>query len=458
LLHTRLEVSEYLPAIFASAPGVAHRKRARHRKVIKMVSTLYTPINTRKLRYTGDAMAAFKANKLDDTQHECKICTINGVTETNGDGLLKRIRIVHEHLNRPPVKVDETNRNIGKYPLTSDLSPWVHELMLNHQPDESVLEFVKPFSAQFHAAIDKERIFSSGLHNLDLVEFTYRVTLEVGAEILLAADATDDPIELQRGLHTSAAASDDQFYSWGRLLMGLECDPPIIGMFPVYLMMCQAFTSEPNPTRTDYVYAALTGTDWAKGKNQFSDRLLAFEKLARSSVPDLNDIESGQDRSYWRIAHAYLSSMNECENSRLLKTPRKAAINHQLRHDLIIAMRGLDTIGTAYMCSDGAAWIDNPGMDSLVGAALPNDVMDLHTDIWTGETRNTIRLLYPEGLSINQAMKSMGIYLSAQLCEVFRGHQRARFGNREDGRVASTSPPYSFCRARHRRIFETMDT
>jgi hypothetical protein len=40
---------------------------------------------------------------------------------------------------------------------------------------------------------------------------------------------------------------------------------------------------------------------------------------------------------------------------------------------------------------------------------------------------------------------------------LYRGHHRARFGNREDGRVAATSPPYSFCRAQHRRIFETLE-
>lgn len=44
------------------------------------------------------------------------------------------------------------------------------------------------------------------------------------------------------------------------------------------------------------------------------------------------------------------------------------------------------------------------------------------------------------------------------LCELFRGHKRARMEHREDGRIAATSAPYSFCRARHRRIFETMET
>lgn len=83
--------------------------------------------------------------------------------------------------------------------------------------------------------------------------------------------------------------------------------------------------------------------------------------------------------------------------------------------------------------------------------------MDLHTDIWTGETRNLLRLLYPSDLSIAQALQTMSSLLSGMLCEVFRGHRRARMCGREDGRISSASPPYSFSRARHRRIFETLE-
>jgi hypothetical protein len=120
-------------------------------------------------------------------------------------------------------------------------------------------------------------------------------------------------------------------------------------------------------------------------------------------------------------------------------------------------VRAFDTIGSAYMARDGAAFLDNAGMDSLLGSALPNNVMDLHTDIFTGETRNFLRLLYPSGLSIEEAMRTASIILSSMLCKIFRGHHRARLQNREDRRVSSTSPPYSFSRARHRRIFEMLE-
>lgn len=149
--------------------------------------------------------------------------------------------------------------------------------------------------------------------------------------------------------------------------------------------------------------------------------------------------------------------MNGTENARSFKSPRTAAIKHDIHPDQVILARAFDTIGSAFMCRDGAAWLDDEGMDSLIGSGVPNDVMDLHTDILTGETRNLLRLLYAPCQTIDQALSINSTILSSMLCEVFRGHHRAWKHNREDGRISSTSPAYSFSRARHRRIFETME-
>ncbi|KAJ5578355.1 uncharacterized protein N7459_007319 [Penicillium hispanicum] len=422
-----------------------------------MAATAVNMINTRKMRYTGEGMAALKSSDVH------KRLQSHGANDDSSShnmihdkSFSDRAWVESEHTSHPP-KVAESGRNIGHYPLTSGLADWASNALAKYQPDSQTKDFIKPFAQYFHEAVDKERKVSTGLHNLDIVELTYQLTLEVGAAVLLAADKTDDPVSLESEFHSSKAASDDHFTSWGKLLTGLECDPPIIALFPIYLMMCQSFTFEPTSLQADYVYSALTGVDWAQGNNKFSDRLAAFDKLAHSVVPNLDDMASGQDRSFWRIAHAYVRAMNQCENSRSFATPRSAAISHNLDHDLIIAMRALDTIGSAYMCSDGAAWLDRAGIDSLTGSGLANDVMDLHTDIKTGETRNLLRLLYPSGLSIEQSMQTVSTILSGELSELFRGHHRARFGGREDGRVAATSPPYSFCRARHRHIFATME-
>ncbi|UNI23587.1 hypothetical protein JDV02_009397 [Purpureocillium takamizusanense] len=409
-------------------------------------------IDVRKMRYTGPALAAFKAFTNDSHEH------MNGSCEqtTEEATSIERPWTTTE-CQRPPAEVPSSGRNIGSYPLTSELSPWVRSAIAKYRPSKETEELVKPFAAWFHDLIDEERRSSSGLHDLNLIELAYQLTLEVGAALLLAADNTDCPVSIQNEYHSSKAANDEHFTAWGKLLTGLDCDPPIIVLFPFYLMMCQAFTLEPNTQQADYVYSALTGVDWAKGKDEFNDRLKAFEDLARAAVPELDDGRSGQDRSFWRITQGYVRAMNNCENTRTFKTPRKARIDHDLDHDLIIAVRGIDTIGSAYMCSDGASWFDNAGIDSLIGSGLANDVMDLDIDIKTGETRNLLRLLYPDGLTLKESMRTMSTILSGQLCEYFRGHRRARLGGREDGRVAATSPAYSFCRSRHRRIFATLE-
>ena len=410
-------------------------------------------INTRKMRYTGSAISALKAggpNLVEDVDES------HNITKESA-AFSKRSWSSRGTETHSPKLTDQLLHKIGNYPLTTNLASWVVDAFVKYKPTQEALNLVRPFSADFHELLETERASSTGFHDLNLVELTYQISLEAGGELLLAATKNGDPVETQVEFHSSRAARDDHFAPWGLLLTGLECQPPIIAQFPFYLMMCQSFSFETDSSQVDYVYSALTGVDWAKGKNVFSDKFRDFEKRARAAVAGLDDKISGQDRSFWRISLGYLAAMNDCENAREFTTPKKAAIDHDMDPDLVMAVRGFDTIGSAYQCTDGAAFLDNPGMDSLIGSALPNDVMDLHTDINTGETRNLLRLLYPSGFTIDQSIQSMSTILSGMLCELFRGHKRARFGNREDGRIAATSPAYSFCRARHRRIFETLE-
>lgn len=95
------------------------------------------------------------------------------------------------------------------------------------------------------------------------------------------------------------------------------------------------------------------------------------------------------------------------------------------------------------------------GFGSLLGSIVPNDVMDLHTDIKTGETRNILRLLYAPSLTLPEAMRSVSTILSGHLCELLRG--RARAHDRNDGRIAAASSAYSCSRALHRRLFEVLE-
>jgi len=48
-----------------------------------------------------------------------------------------------------------------------------------------------------------------------------RVTLEVAAAVLLAADATDDSFVMEDEIHSSRAGGDDELAPWGQLLTGL---------------------------------------------------------------------------------------------------------------------------------------------------------------------------------------------------------------------------------------------
>lgn len=174
---------------------------------------------------------------------------------------LNRVWDINKSETRPPQPAP--GRHIGTYALTTNLAPWVKKAIEHYKPTDEVLELVKPFAADIHETLDQERKASHGLRDLNATELTYQCTLEISAAVLLAADATDDPVELQLDLHASRAGGDDHFASWGKLLTKLDCDPPIIVQLAFYLLMCQSFTFEPNWHREDYVYAALTGVDWA---------------------------------------------------------------------------------------------------------------------------------------------------------------------------------------------------
>lgn len=175
-----------------------------------------------------------------------------------------RVWLENAQQTRPPQAA--TGRHIGTYALTTALSSWVRDAIAGYRPTATVLDLVAPFAAELHGVFEAERRASTGLHDIDAVELTYQFAVEVGAAVLLAADAADDPVDLSRHaqLHASRAGGDDHFASWGRLLTGLDCDPPIIVQFPFYLMMCQSFTFEPIGYREDYIYSALTGVDWVR--------------------------------------------------------------------------------------------------------------------------------------------------------------------------------------------------
>ncbi|PHH66014.1 hypothetical protein CDD81_539 [Ophiocordyceps australis] len=413
-------------------------------------------IDTGKMRYSAEALAALESSNINNSLQKYG----DGIESTSNHidyAELLSDRPWYGDKQTPRLQPAVGARKLGHFPLTSSLAPWVRNALMKYRPDSEVLKLVAPYAQELHETVEKERAASSGLHDFDVIEYTYQAALEISAAVLLAANATDDPGIANAEVHSSKAAQDDHFIPWGRFLTGLDLDPPLISMLPVNLLTCHAFTFCQDPQREDYVWSALTAIDWARGKDKFGQRLASCEARIQHCVPKLNDAESMQDRSYWRISVAYLRAMGQCENCQQFKAPRRAAIRHNLDLDLIMAMRSFDSIGIAFMSNDGAAWMDNEGVDSLIASGLSNDIMDLHTDIQTGETRNLLRLLYPDGLDMKQAIQSVSTILSGMLCDVFRAHQRARFGEREDGRLSVSSAPYSFSRSRHRRLFSVIE-
>ncbi|QDS70030.1 hypothetical protein FKW77_003813 [Venturia effusa] len=270
------------------------------------------------MSYATHAMAAPQV-ELDGHHHSCNFCIDKDLI--HGDDAYS-IRQWFQASDRArisiPVIVAPTERNIGEYPRISDLSFWVKKAMATFRPNSELLDRVKPFSQELHNTMGAERKISTGLHDLDLIELAYSmssrltvavtampttqltggfcgITLEVAVAVILAADATDRPIEVEHSLHSSRVGGYEAFEPWDKLLTGLKCDPPILAQFPFFLMVAQAFTLKANPGQEHYVYTTLMGLDGAKANSKSSDKFASFVEHARATVPKLNDKISGHD-------------------------------------------------------------------------------------------------------------------------------------------------------------------
>lgn len=127
--------------------------------------------NTKSMRYTGKAMKAFKTSDQYDAAHECGFCNATRVISTEKPYEIPD-RAWNDAEHRPPAR--SLRQNIGTYPLTSELAPWVQNAVSAFVPDNRVLQLVKPYSERLHRVFDAERMSSSGLHDLNLIERTYQ--------------------------------------------------------------------------------------------------------------------------------------------------------------------------------------------------------------------------------------------------------------------------------------------
>jgi hypothetical protein len=128
-------------------------------------------INTKIMRYTGKAMQAFDASDQYDNTHKCSFCDTTCTTSTTkACDFSGRVWNYMEH-RLPAVTL---RQSIGTYPRTSKLAPWVQNAMSKFEPDSRVLQLVKPYSEKLHMVFDAERMSSSGLHDLDLIERIYQ--------------------------------------------------------------------------------------------------------------------------------------------------------------------------------------------------------------------------------------------------------------------------------------------
>ncbi|KAI0527852.1 hypothetical protein F5B22DRAFT_7045 [Xylaria bambusicola] len=336
-----------------------------------------------------------------------------------------------------------------------ELAQWVQRALEGYTPTEEVCAFPTPHLDLLSEEEGSEMKNGSGQQGLRTYLMTKIKAFQISLHILLKANKTDDPVDWSRDLHSSNAARDDHMIPWCELLVGETCKTPILGLFPFYLLLCKAYSGGEKllDDQINYKFSMMSGVDWFDRDDKSSEMFHEFSKELESTLywkPNIDD-------SYWRIANAYLATMARCEMEKQSQAGKAAGIDHGLPDEVVVAARAFDGITDVYMASSSGMYYDDEGVGSFIGTALANDVFDLHTDILTRETRNLIRLLAPKSQNIDQALDFASSLLSSILCEFHRGYARLKQSKRGDGGVAFASPAYGMGRARHRRVFQTVE-
>lgn len=82
-------------------------------------------INVRKMRYTGEAMAALKTSDYNSRPHKHASCKDGTPFSTAQEAAFANRSWIVRGCEPYAAESPESGRNIGPYPLTSTLSPWV---------------------------------------------------------------------------------------------------------------------------------------------------------------------------------------------------------------------------------------------------------------------------------------------------------------------------------------------
>ncbi|KAG0248906.1 hypothetical protein BGZ95_007792, partial [Linnemannia exigua] len=183
---------------------------------------------------------------------------------------------------------------------------------------------------------------------------------------------------------------------WGRLITGIELDPPLLSLIPLYGYAVAVLLDAPKAPKEVYAAPVLTGSDWGLWDQEdvqpeASGYRNTCAVIARA-VAALDDVDMQEiGKSLPIIAFidrtSHLSKLHDGQ-----PTAQEVKIATTMSVDEILLFRAVDSTAMGYLPAAMPLVFDDSMVAGLIMSGLINDIYDLATDVVSGERRNALRL------------------------------------------------------------------
>ncbi|KAF9274932.1 hypothetical protein BGZ68_000231 [Mortierella alpina] len=242
---------------------------------------------------------------------------------------------------------------------------------------------------------------------------------------------------------------------WGRLITGIELDPPLLSLIPLYGYAVAVLLDAPKAPKEVYAAPVLTGSDWGlwdQGDTQPESSgyrntcaMIARAVAALDDV-DVQDIGKSLPIIAFIDRTSHLSKVHEER-----PTAQEVKIATTMSVDEILLFRAVDSTAVGYLPAGMPLVFDDSMVAGLIMSGLINDFYDLANDVVSGERKNALRL-FPWADDYDACLAQMSGIVQAMIVEI-RELRGTHGGHVHPGAgLAVASFAYSLSRSKERGV------
>ncbi|KAF9948252.1 hypothetical protein BGZ72_009804 [Mortierella alpina] len=246
---------------------------------------------------------------------------------------------------------------------------------------------------------------------------------------------------------------------WGRLITGIELDPPLLSLIPMYGYAVTVLVGAPKVPKEAYAAPVLTGSDWGLWDQEDTQtKASGYRNTCTVIARAIANLEDGDMRDIGKslpiIAFTdRMCKLSEVHDERPIVQEVKLATAMSV--DEILLFRALDSTAVGYLPAGLPLVFDDSMVAGLILSGIINDIYDLPADVATGECKNALRLL-PWADDYESCLAQMGGIMQAMIAEI--RELRGKHGEHvhPGAGLAVASFAYSLSRSKERGVCATV--